>query len=247
MKNVWGLTRSILFVIVFYLVSAILFVVCLPLLLFPRKIVLWVPIIWTTLTPLLLKWIVGIKVNFKGLENLPKKNGYIVASKHQSAMETLLFHAIVPDLFVVLKRELMWIPVAGLYALRTGCIPIDRGGGAKTMRKMLGGVQKNLQQGMNLIIFPEGTRTKPGEKKPYAPGVALLYEQCKVPVVPVALNTGYVWPKNKIMKYPGTVTVEFLKPIEAGLPKRELLTELQNRIEAAQEKLPCPFGEGKCN
>lgn len=247
MKKAWGLTRSIFFVTVFYLFSAVLFIVSLPLLLFPRKIVLWVPIVWTTLTPKLLKWTVGIKVHFKGLENLPKKNGYIVASKHQSALETLLFHAIIPNPFVVLKRELMWIPVAGLYALRTGCIPIDRGGGAKTMRKMLGGVQKNFQQGMNLIIFPEGTRTKPGEKKPYAPGIALLYEQCKVPVVPVALNTGYVWPKNKTIKYAGTVTVEFLKPIQPGLPKREFLTELQNKIETAQEKLPCPFGEGKCN
>lgn len=241
MKNFIGWIRSILFMLTFYLFSAILFIVCIPLLIFPRRVVLWVPQFWTAVTPKLLRWTTGIKVNFIGLDNIPKKNGYIIASKHQSAMETLLFHAIIPNAFVVLKRELMWIPIAGLYALRTGCVPIDRKGGAKTMRQMLSRVDANLKQGMNLIIFPEGTRTKPGERKPYSPGVALLYEQCQVPVVPVALNTGYVWPKNKTRKYPGTVTVQFLKPIEPGLHKRAFLSELEDRIEEAQEKLPNPF------
>jgi 1-acyl-sn-glycerol-3-phosphate acyltransferase len=108
------------------------------------------------------------------------------------------------------------------------------------MRKMLQGVQKRLAQGMNLVIFPEGTRTAPGTKKPYSPGVAFLYEQCQVPVVPVALNSGYCWPKNKTMKYARTVTVKFLKPIEAGLPKRVFMDELYQRIETEQDKLPHP-------
>lgn len=247
MKNFIIWTRSISFMIAFYVVTAVLCITFLPTLFMSRKAAGTFPIIWTKVTPKLLWYICGIKICFKGLKNLPQKNGYIIASKHQSAMETLLFHALVPNTFFVLKRELIFIPLAGLYALRTGCVAIDRGGGASAMRKMLNAVQKNLEQGMNLIIFPEGTRTKPGEQKPYSPGVALLYEQCGAPIVPVALNSGYCWPKNQTKKIPGTVTVQFLKPIEPGLHKRALLAELQDRIEEAQEKLPNPFETTTCS
>lgn len=109
------------------------------------------------------------------------------------------------------------------------------------MRKMMTAVRQRLADGMNLIIFPEGTRTAPGTKKPYSPGVAFLYEQCQVPVVPVALNSGSCWPKNKMIKHAGTVTIRFLPPIEPGLPRRVFLDELYRRIEDAQDTLPDPF------
>ena len=212
--------RSVLFTVVFYIVTLFLFIVMIPTWFMPRKQALFFPIFWSKMAKVMLKVFCGINVRVEGLENLPKENGYIIASKHQSAMETTIFHRIVPNMFYVLKKELMYLPLAGFYFIKTGCIPIDRKGGTKTMRKMLQGVQKRLAQGMNLVIFPEGTRTAPGTKKPYSPGVAFLYEQCQVPVVPVALNSGYCWPKNKTMKYAGTVTVKFLKPIEPGLQKR---------------------------
>ncbi len=233
--------RSVLFLTVLYLGTLILFVLFIPTLFMPCKQAGCFPRIWTKIMPKALQLICGVKIEVKGLENLPKENGYIVASKHQSAMETITFHSLVPNVFYVLKRELLWLPFAGIYFLKTGCIPIDRKGGTKTMRKMLVGVKKHLDMGMNLIIFPEGTRTTPGTKKPYTPGVAFLYEQCKVPVVPVALNSGYCWPKNKTTKIPGTVTIQFLPPIEAGLEKRTFLNELYNRIETAQDNLPHPF------
>ncbi len=233
--------RSLTFTLVFYLTTLFLFIVMLPTLFMPRRWAIWFPILWTRLTNALLRVFCGVRLRFEGLENLPKQNGYIVASKHQSALETTVFHRIVPNTFYVLKRELMLIPFAGFYFLKVGCIPINRGGGAKTMRSMLTRVQKRLAEGMNLIIFPEGTRTAPGTKKPYSPGIAFLYEQCKVPVVPVALNSGYCWPKNKIVKYPGTVTIRFLKPIAPGMERRAFLQELQRRIEEAQDTLPNPF------
>ena len=233
--------RSVLFTYIFYLTTLVLFVIMSPTLLLPRKKSLCFPILWTKLAAFMVRLFCGIKINIEGLENLPKDNGYIVASKHQSALDTMIFHRIVPYTFYVLKRELMYLPLAGFYFIKTGCIPIDRKGGTKTMRKMLNGVQKRLKEGMNLVIFPEGTRTAPGAKKPYSPGVAFLYEQCQVPVVPVALNTGYCWPKNKTMKYAGTVTIRFLKPIEAGLHKRAFMSELYDRIEEAQDVLPDPF------
>ncbi|MBR5130370.1 MAG: 1-acyl-sn-glycerol-3-phosphate acyltransferase [Alphaproteobacteria bacterium] len=243
MKNILLWLRSILFLIVFYAITLVMSLLFIPTFLLPRKYALWFPICWTWILPRLLRFFCGVKVVFKGLENLPKENGYMIACKHQSALETLLFHAIVPNTFYVLKRELLFIPIAGLYAPKTGCVAIDRKGGASAMRKMLNKVQKNLEKGMNLIIFPEGTRVKPGEKKTYNPGVALLYEQCKAPVVPVALNTGYCWPKNQTKKIPGTVTIEFLPPMPAGLHRRAFLSELQDRIEEATDKLPNPFNK----
>lgn len=230
--------KSILFTLLLYIESAVIFIVLFPLVFFKRKIVLWIPIVWTKTIRQTLQIICGIKIQVEGLENLPKKNGYIIASKHQSAMETLLFHAIVPNVFYILKQSLMWLPFANLYAWRTGCIPIDRKGGTRTMRKMLANASKRLSEGMNLIIFPEGTRVPPKEKKPYSPGIAFLYEQCKVPVVPVALNTGVYWPKNSWMKYPGTVIVRFLPPIQPGLERRQFLKQLEDAIETEQETLP---------
>ena len=232
--------RSVLFTVVFYVVTLFLFIVMIPTWFMPRKQALFFPIFWSKMAKVMLKLFCGITVRVEGLENLPKENGYIIASKHQSAMETTIFHRIVPNMFYVLKKELMYLPLAGFYFIKTGCIPIDRKGGTKTMRKMLQGVQKRLSQKMNLVIFPEGTRTAPGTKKLYSPGVAFLYEQCQVPVVPVALNSGFCWPKNKTIKYAGTVTVKFLKPIEPGLPKRVFMDELYQRIETEQDKLPHP-------
>ena len=235
--------KSVLFLPILWTESLFIFIVMLPALFMGRKQAYIMPVWWTKTVRWSLRF-VGIKIKVEGLENLPKEQGYIVAAKHQSAMETLLFHTMVPNVFYIFKRSLLCIPLAGLYALKTGCIPIDRGGGAKTMRLMLNKTQKNLKKGLNLVIFPEGTRTKPGEKSSeYHPGIAFLYDHCKVPVVPVALNTGVYWPKNKVMKYPGTVSVHFLPPIQPGMEKRAFLKKLQDTIEAEQEKMPTKWNQ----
>ena len=233
--------RSILFTICYYIYSLVVFILMIPTFFFPRKWAMIMPIVWTGGGVLLLKWICGIKLNVEGKENLPHTKGYIVASKHQSAMETNIFHNLIPDAFYVFKKELLWIPFAGLYGLKTGCLPIDRKGGGTALRKMFIGAQKRFKNGQNMVIFPEGTRTKPGEEKPYAPGIALMYEYCNVPVIPVALNTGYCWPKNSFLRHPGTVTVRILPAIKPGLPKREFLHVLQQTIENEQKKLPLPY------
>ena len=235
--------RSVLFTICYYIYSLVVFVIMVPTFFLPRKWAMIMPIVWTAGGVKLLQWICGIHVKVEGRENLPKKNGYIVASKHESAMETNLFHNLVPQTFYIFKKELLWIPFAGLYGLKTGCVPVDRSGGGVALRKMLKAVIKRFKKGQNMVIFPEGTRTKPDEEntKPYASGIALIYEACQVPVVPVALNTGYCWPKNRFIRYPGTVTMRVLKPIEPGLPKREFLQVLQRTIEEEQKKLPLPY------
>lgn len=233
---------SVLFTIIFFSYSLLLCIIFSPTLLMPKKYARFVPWLWATINPYLLR-LCSIKIQIKGIHNLPKKNGYIIASNHQSALETTLFHALVPNTVYVLKKQLLWLPVTGWYFLKTGCIPIDRKGGSKTMRMMFHATQKRLAEGCNVVIFPEGTRIPPDQSVPYSPGIALMYEQCQVPVVPVALNSGYCWQKNKTIKKPGTVTLEFLKPIEPGLPRREFLKQLQDVIEEARKKLPDPFGK----
>lgn len=235
--------RSTCFNIFLYLGTFILCFVFLPTMFMTTKGSGCFPRIWSKIMRKAMKIICNIEVEVKGLENLPKEPGYIIASKHQSAMETVLFHGIVPNLFYVLKRELLFLPMAGFYFIKTGCVAIDRKGGTKTMRKMVTGVKKNLEKGMNLAIFPEGTRTAPGSKKPYSPGVAFLYEQCEAPIVPVALNTGYCWGRNQKLKTPGKVTISFLPAIEPGRNKRQFMTDLYNAIETEQDKLPHPQGK----
>ena len=235
--------RSILFLLTFYFSSAVIFVLWVPTLFMPYRATMTFPVVWTGTATFLLRIICGIKINVEGLDNLPKTNGYIVASKHESALDTLLFHRLVPNVFYVFKRELLFLPFANLYALKTGCIPINRHGGGRTLKKLLADAKVRFQQGKNMIIFPEGTRVPPDKRNdtPYQPGIALLYENCHVPVVPVALNCGYCWPKNKTKKYSGNLTVRFLPPILPDMEKRAFLKHLQNTIENEQEKLPLPF------
>ena len=227
------LCRSLIFQVFFYLWSAFVIIAFLPTLLLPDRCTLWMPITWGWGTRFLLWAICGTHIRVIGLENLPKEPGYIIASKHESAMETTLFHTMIPDAFYVLKQVLGWLPLMCFYFKKTHCILIDRKGGAVAMRSMLEATKKNLKMSKNLIIFPEGTRAKPRTKTKYNPGVALLYEQCKAPVVPVALNTGYFWPKNGLYRYGGTVTFSFLPPIQPGLEKRQFLELLEKTIEDA--------------
>ena len=230
--------RSFIFVIVFYLYTLTLCIVLLPTLFMKRKYAFLLPYTWAKYMPFLLKFFCGLTIRVKGLENIPKKNGYIIASKHQSALETIILFNYIPNLVFILKRQLFFIPVAGWYFLKLGCILINRSGGTKTMKSMTQLASKRLEEGMNIAIFPEGTRTAPGTVGKYSPGVAFLYSQTNVDVLPVALNTGVYWPKNKIMKFSGQVDICFLPVIKAGLDKRDFLKQLQDKIEGAQKELP---------
>ena len=202
-------------------------------LLLPKKMVIHSAEVWCKGNRILLRFIAGIRVEVKGLQNLPKKNGYIVASKHQSAMETVLFHAVLPNTIYVMKKSLFFLPLAGWYFYLSGCIAVDRKKGTSSLRNMFVKAKDRLSKGFNIVIFPEGTRTAPGAQTKYNPGLAMIYEAVNVPVIPTALNTGYFWPKNSVKRYPGTVTIEFLPAIEPGLEKRQFMKTLQDTIEGA--------------
>ena len=230
MKNIILWIRSIIFLLVFYIWSFSVCAVFSWTLLLNKKTVIHIAELWARGNRILLRIFVGIKVEVKGLENLPKKNGYIVASKHQSALETVLFHALLPNTIYVMKKSLAFIPLAGWYFWRSGCIFVDRKKGTSSLRNMYAQAKERLSEGFNIIIFPEGTRTAPGTKTKYNPGLAMIYEAVNVPVIPVALNTGYFWPKNSVKRYPGTVVFEFLTPIESGLEKREFMKIVEEKI-----------------
>lgn len=228
--------RSVLFDASFYIASFILMVVFLPLMLFPQKAIFWAGRAWVAVAMGLLKLFVGLSYRVEGLDNLPA-GPCIVACKHESAWETLIFHSLLNRPGYALKRELMWVPLINLYFWRMGMVVIDRGAGASALKSLLKGARRVIDQGRPLVIFPEGTRGIPGQPTEYQAGVGVLYRDLGVPVIPVALNSGSFWGRRSPIKHPGQITIKFLEPIQPGLPRVEFMAQLTERIETACKKL----------
>lgn len=184
----------------------------------------------------LLRVIAGTTYEVRGRENIPQ-TACVVASKHQSMWETVSLLAIVDDPALVMKQELLYIPLYGWYVQKARMIAIRRSDGPKALRKMLRQSADAAAEDRHLIIFPEGTRAAPGARNPYMPGVAGLYSHLNVPCVPVALNSGLFWPRRKLERRPGNIIIEFLPPIAPGLKRAEFMVELETRIETATDKL----------
>lgn len=181
--------------------------------------------------------IMGIKLEIRGKEHLPKQGGYIIAAKHQSAYETVLMPFIIPLTAIVFKRELMFLPFWGWYPPCMGFVPIDRGSAQQAITSIIRGAKKMKEQGRPLVIFPQGTRVPVGEKRPYKFGLAKVYEESGMPIVPMALNSGVYWPKNSFLKKPGTIVFEFLPAIKPGLPPRQMMALLEEMLEPASDRL----------
>lgn len=227
---------SLLFNAGFYAISTVLAIVGLPVLVLPQGAV----IVWSRLwCRSVLGWLAlttGLRHRVVGREHLPT-GPYILAIKHQSTWETLAANLEFPNCAFVLKRELMWIPVVGWMMGRAGNVGIDRAAGAKALRAILRDTRRALDDGRPVVIFPEGTRTAPGSTRPYQPGVAALYSQLKVQVVPVALNSGVFWGRRTFLKKPGTITLQILPPIQPGLSRSAFMDLLRERIEGATAAL----------
>ena len=191
---------------------------------------------WTHFARRGLKLIVGLDHEIRGRENLPDGPS-ILASKHQSAWDTMAFLWLFPRPVYIIKKELLSIPLWGRCAARCGHIPVDRAGGAAALKQMVRAARAALAKGRHVVIFPEGTRVAPDERHPYHPGIAALYAQASVPVVPVALNSGVFWGRRSFHKQPGTIILEFLPAIPPGLDRKAFLGELENRLESASDRL----------
>lgn len=228
--------RSVLFFALFQLWTAVLTLLYLPLLLLPRRVMVPFARLWVRGALVLLAAVCGLRYEFRGGAAMPK-GPVIVAAKHQSAFETFAFHMLLDDPAYVLKRELTWIPFFGWYLAKTGVIAIDRSAGTKALKAMVKGGEAAAAAGRPIIVFPEGTRTPPGERQPYHSGVAMLYGALKVPVVPVALNSGLYWARRSFLKRPGTIVIEALPAIAPGLDRKTLMAELEARIETATDAL----------
>lgn len=185
--------------------------------------------------------LLGLDWRVVGRDHVPD-GPFLLAAKHQSTWETLKIHLLFPEAAIVLKRELMWLPLWGWYAAKAGMIPIDRGGRAKALSGMVRAARQRLAEGRPVVIFPQGTRTAPGTHQPYHVGVAALYRELGVPVVPMAVNSGVFWGRRAFRKRPGTITVEFLPPIPPGLDRKTFLRRLETELEAATDRLVVAAG-----
>jgi 1-acyl-sn-glycerol-3-phosphate acyltransferase len=220
--------RSALFMAWFLALTAVMGILFLPLLAGPRQWTVWMARQWAAATLWGLKAFAGIAMRVTG--NVPK-GGVLVASKHMSMWDTLALYVVLDDPGIVLKRELLRIPFYGWYLWKAAAIPIDRGAGAEALRRMSHAATEVLQEGRPVLIFPEGTRKKPGAPPDYKPGVAGLYGVLKIPCVPVALNSGRYW--QGFDKKPGVITLQFLDAIAPGLKRGEFMSLLEERIETA--------------
>jgi 1-acyl-sn-glycerol-3-phosphate acyltransferase len=192
---------------------------------------------WSGIVLCLARRILGIDWRVEGREHLPARPAVILA-KHQSAWETIAFQQIFPPQVHVLKRELLWIPFFGWGLALMSPIAIDRSRGAAALRAIARRGRERLAQGFWVIVFPEGTRVAPGERRPYHPGGAWLAAASGAPVVPVAHNAGLVWPRNAFIKRPGTVTVRIGPAIETGnRDPKDINTAAEQWIEEQQKAL----------
>jgi len=229
--------RSLLSNVAFYLTTVVLLVFgAIPFLFMGQRAGMAYARAWARLSVFLTRIICGIRLELRGLEHVPD-GGVIIAAKHQSAYET--FALLVPLAFptVVIKEELKWIPLFGLYTLTSGMIHVRRGGGAATLKALVERSREEAAKGRQIIIFPEGTRRPPAAPPEYHYGVSRLYRALDIPVVPVALNSGLFWPRRSFLRYPGTVVIEFLPPIAPGLDAKSFAARLQDTVEAASDRL----------
>jgi 1-acyl-sn-glycerol-3-phosphate acyltransferase len=168
----------------------------------------------------------------------PPSTPVLIAAKHQSMFETIDLLLMLDRPAVVLKKELADIPGWGWAARAYGVIPVDREGGARALRTMLRAAQAAIAEGRPILIFPEGTRVAPGEAPPLASGFSGLYKALGLPVVPVALDSGRLWPRSAFVKHPGDVTVHFHDPIPPGLPRKEVEARVHAAINSLEPSPP---------
>lgn len=230
--------RSLLFNICFYgwiLFCSILF---LPSLLFSRQFVEKITKVCVKGMDWICEHILGLHVKIIGRERF-STTPVVFAVKHQSAWETIIFHSFLNNPAIVLKRDLMWIPFFGWYLKKLQMVPLSRSKkrGVQDLKNLLKAADQAVAQKRPLIIFPEGTRSKPGQKSTYHSGIASLYLHLNIPVIPIAHNAGLYWPRRGFLKYSGCITLELMEPIQPGLSRQEFMRILENKIETTTNKL----------
>ena len=230
--------RSVLFNALFYANLVLQMIVMTPAyFLLPRRKAYWVAKTWARSCHWLFAKVVGTTFEIEGLENVPKGVGYIFAPKHQSFWDAYAPLAWVEDPFYILKRELTWIPLFGWYLKKQRMVPVDRSARGKAMAAVMERAKAEMRSGRQLIIYPEGTRRPPGAPPEYKYGIARLYRDLGVPVVPIVMHPGLFWPRRKFIRYPGHFKVRVLAPIAPGMEPDAFLAHLVEVMETASDRL----------
>jgi 1-acyl-sn-glycerol-3-phosphate acyltransferase len=228
--------RSLLFNFLFFIYLHFIMILALPILCLNRSYTFRLAHAWSAGSLFLLKHIVGLECEFRGLENIPK-GPCIIAAKHQSVWETFALTMFFNDFTFILKRELTWIPLFGYYLLKSEQIAINRSRGRESLKEIGQKSKAILNAGRQLIIFPEGTRRAAGAPPDYKSGAAFIYAQNNAPCVPVALNSGLFWPRRTFVKRRGKIIAEFLPVIPAGLKRDKFEMQLEQAIETHTDAL----------
>ena len=229
--------KSLVFNIFLYFGIVFVFIMAIPTLFLPNKFTLYCGKFLAHYIIFILKLILNCKVIYHGLENLKKVEKFFVASAHQSMFETFVLQAPLDFPVFILKKELLKIPLFGWYLKKIGSIEIIRETTTKENLNFFDKIKDTINKTSRpLLIFPQGTRTKIGEKKPFKKGVGRIYESTNLPCIPVALNSGKIWPKDSFMKYSGNIHISFLNPIMPGLEKKEFVSKLESEIYSETEK-----------
>jgi 1-acyl-sn-glycerol-3-phosphate acyltransferase len=231
--------RSLLFNVTMYVWMALVGLAFLPWMLASRRGARVAMAFYARSTLRILAVLTGLKVEIRG--TVPR-SGALVAAKHQSFLDVLALWDAVPRGFFIMKAILAYAPVLGQYAVRVGCIPVQRGRRGEAIKRMLGEIRLGRRADGQLLIYPQGTRVAPGAVLPYKVGTFALYEQLGQPCYPVATNIGLFWPKRGVLRTPGTAVLEFLDPIPPGLDRATFMDQLVDVVETASNRLMVEAG-----
>jgi len=223
--------RNLIFSIFFFVGITIISLIFLPALFLPQAVVLWGGKLMGYWTSFCLKFFLSSKIEIKGIENIIKNEKFFIAASHQSMFETFYLQTVFNSPVFILKNELLKIPIFGWYLKKIGSISIKRGKISKDNLDFFDDISKVMSNTKRpLIIFPQGTRVLPEERPKFKKGASRIYEELKIICQPLAINSGYVWPKKGIKQSHKTITISILKPIQAGLSKEEFMKILENSI-----------------
>jgi 1-acyl-sn-glycerol-3-phosphate acyltransferase len=228
--------RSLVYNVLFYALLVFWILVAIPTFLMPPRAFMAIAKAWARSSVWLMRVVCNTRMEVRGLEKIPE-GPLIVASKHQSMWETFALMPFFDAPLFIYKRELAWIPFFGWYLMKSKMIGVDRSGGLRSLMEMARRAPKEIRSGRQLIIFPEGTRTPVDAPPNYMTGVGQIYANSAVPCLPVALNSGLFWPRRTFMRYPGTLVVEFLDPLPAGLNRKDFIAQIRVSIEDATNRL----------
>ena len=239
MRHALQWIASLFFIGQMYLMMLILAIIFLPLAVFSRRMAFiaaqsyarWV--VWTA------GWMVGLKSEIRG--EVPTDE-VLIAAKHQSFFDILIIASVLPRFKFIMKKSLVYAPILGWYALRLGCVPVDRGKRAEAIKSMVRDVTEGRAEPGQLIIYAQGTRVAPGAYRPYKVGAGVLYQSSGQDCVPAATNVGVFWPRHGFYRKPGLAVVEFLPRIKSGKPIDQFMADLEETVEAASNRLMAEAG-----